>query len=108
MRNCNGDAELPQTNLDNVEKHYTNIHTDCDPVSRSRKDSNNRYSRILFTDSVAIKRLTDTEYLLKKFGRGVTGDAVLSMQRTIKTPTCLRKYAAGLLNYCLHTQLTFI
>ena len=59
MRNCDGDAGQLRANLDNIVKHYMNIHTDCAPTSRCRTDSNNKSSRIMLTDTVAIKLLTD-------------------------------------------------
>ena len=60
MRNCNADAGQLRANLDNVVKHYMNIHTDCAPDSRCRKEPYYKSSRIVLIDSVAIKLLTDT------------------------------------------------
>ena len=59
MRNCNGDVQTLRASLDNVVKHYMNIHTNCSKTSRCQKDSNYMPSRILLTDSVAIRLLTD-------------------------------------------------
>ena len=40
--------------MNNTVKHYQNIHTDCDPDSRCKKDSNYEPSKLIIQDAKAI------------------------------------------------------
>lgn len=60
IRNCQGDADTLRSSLDNIVSHYKNIHTNCSPESRCRKDPNYEPSRLVITNPVAQKLLKDT------------------------------------------------
>ena len=57
IRNCNGDTNTLMKLLDNVVEHYCKIHKDCPTSSRCRTDPNYEPSRVVITDSVAVKLL---------------------------------------------------
>ena len=59
IRNCNGSAELLQEKLLNIVEHYKNRHDMCDSSSRCRRDPKYEPSRLVITDPVAERLLTN-------------------------------------------------
>jgi hypothetical protein len=59
-RDSKGDAETLRTKLDNVVKHYKNVHSICPEVSRCKKDEKYEPTKKVITDTIAEKLLSQT------------------------------------------------
>lgn len=59
IRNCNKNPETLRQNIDNIPRHFQNIHDNCNPQSRCRTQPNYQPSKLLIRDPVALRLFTN-------------------------------------------------